>query len=139
MYVQGAPATAAPLTVTLLAPLAHFGTRIMMSKVPEPWMTSVLVSGKIGKPAVCLTDTAPGSWRSLVVAETNWLMYSAGGPEVAGCQKKMESPSFAKDSESVPQQHGKPYRHTGINQTKFQKATRCRLIVCLRSRICPRA
>ena len=56
--------------------------------------------GCSGKVAVCVT-VAP---RHLADAETYWLTTSA--PSAA--PKKSESPSLANDSESVPQQHGKP-------------------------------
>jgi hypothetical protein len=73
----------------------------------EGRIVSVLVLvGSTGNAASCLMDMPPGTCRSLAVAETKRLMNRAGPPAPPpGRQKKTESPSLAKDSERVPQQH----------------------------------
>ena len=116
-----------------------------------PWASTCTVRVVVddwspGNPDVCSTEIpaapprpsrpsrpsrplSPPSPRSCTVLVTNWLTKSAGAAEgdatPAGCQKKMESPSLAKLSLSVPQQHGKP-KSLFPHGLKFAPPSGCR-------------
>ena len=114
--------TATFLVTRLADDLAPLGPEQVYQTCRPCTVRVAVVVGSTGKPATILTAT-PGK-ADVAVAETNWLMSSAGVVLVelstvalpsaelkAGSRrwlpKKIES-SFAKDSLSVPQQQGNP-------------------------------